>query len=71
MARMEKAIAELRVTFNSFDKDNNGVLTKKEIKDVLKKLRKDATSAQVDRVFNAIDVNNDGEITFDGKSILS
>jgi Ca2+-binding EF-hand superfamily protein len=68
---MEETISELRVLFDSFDKDKNGILTKKELKEMLKVLEVDTSKAHVEMIFNAIDDNNDGKITFEGMSILS
>lgn len=69
--RMEETIRALRIIFNSFDEDRNGVLTKNELKELLKVLEVDTSNAHVERVFNAFDDNNDGKITFEGMSILS
>lgn len=70
-ARIEETIKDLRVVFDLFDKDKNGVLTKKELKELMKKLELDTSSAHVEMIFNAIDDNNDGKITFEGESMLS
>jgi Ca2+-binding EF-hand superfamily protein len=41
--RREQTIKELRVLFDLFDKDKNGVLTKKEVKELLKVLEVDTS----------------------------
>lgn len=69
-AKVEQTIKDLRVIFDSFDKDKSGALTKQELIDLLKQLEVDTTSAQVEKAFKKIDDNNDGKITFEGKSII-
>lgn len=71
-AKVEKTIKELRVVFNSFDKDHSGALTKKELTELLRKLDADMSAgSKVDKAFGKIDENRDGKITFDGNILLN
>jgi Ca2+-binding EF-hand superfamily protein len=69
-AKVEQAIKDLRVKFDSFDKDKSGALTKQELTDLLKELGVDTSSDKVEKAFKKVDDNKDGKITFDGKSII-
>jgi len=57
---------ELEKTFESLDKDGNGVLSRNELIDGYLKVFKDRASAEqeVNRIIAQVDINNSGEIDF-------
>ena len=58
----------LRAAFKVFDKDNSGFVDKKELESVLRNLGDEMTQAEIDDMFQAADINNDGKIDYDGKT---
>ena len=56
--------------FYSIDKNKNGVLELKEIKNILSKFAEDTdvvrdSDEEIQKAFNQLDTNNDGKISFD------
>lgn len=60
--------AKIRALFDSFDKDKDGQLTKKELVDVLKYMHGDSKKIhkEADQIFRNIDLNNNGTIEYNG-----
>jgi hypothetical protein len=54
----------LREIFNDMDKDQSGFINNEEIYEALQKLDKNLTQADTNRIFKAIDRNDDGKINF-------
>ena len=66
LSRTEES--KIRELFNSFDKDKDGQLTKKELIDVLKYMYGDSKKIykEADQMFANIDLNNNGSIEYNG-----
>ncbi len=65
---------ELQKTFQSLDKDSNGVLTKDELIEGYKKVFAERSNPEleVQRIIEEVDINNSGQIDFTGsKQIFS
>jgi Ca2+-binding EF-hand superfamily protein len=58
-------LSELRDAFNAMDKDGNGYIEKRELKNLLLALGESPTDKDVDDMFKAADVNGDGQISFE------
>ena len=58
-------IADLKETFDFFDKDKGGTISMDELQLVLKKLGQKVSEKEVRRIIKSIDKNNDGELDFD------
>ena len=54
----------MKIAFKHFDKNNDGVLSKREIKNMLRPLHNDITQCEIDRMIEKADVNHDGVINF-------
>jgi len=66
----EDDIADLKETFNMFDKDGGGTISQSELKSVMERLGMKISDADVMDVIKSVDENFDGEIDFDeGKYI--
>jgi Ca2+-binding EF-hand superfamily protein len=57
-------VEEYRRTFNEFDKDGDGRITKEELKKVLAVVNPDISDINVDSIISAVDNNNDGCLDF-------
>lgn len=57
---------ELRNAFRLFDKDKNGHISVDELRFVVTKLGDRLTDEEVEEMFANADVNNDGEINYEG-----
>lgn len=55
---------ELRTIFQRFDKENNGFLSLKEFRNVMKSINDSLANKDIDTLFKAIDVDNDKQISF-------
>jgi calcium-dependent protein kinase len=55
---------ELRSLFQDFDTENRGYLSKKSFRTAMKSVSPDLSSADIDSLFEAIDVDNDKQISF-------
>ena len=58
-------IAELRKAFDVMDANKDGVVTKEELKNLLKGLGEDVTDEVVDEMIAIADTNNDGKVQFE------
>jgi Ca2+-binding EF-hand superfamily protein len=58
-------IAELQKAFDVMDANKDGVVTKDELKTLLKGLGEDVTDEVVDEMINIADENGDGKVQFD------
>ena len=67
----KERIEKMRVAYDSFDKDGNGVLDRDEVTDLLKMhfketgINKKPTQADVDEFFNQLDEDHNQSIDFD------
>lgn len=61
----EEDVADLKETFNLYDKDGGGTISTDELQGVLNKLGTQVTSSELKEMVAAVDENNDGEIDFD------
>ncbi len=62
---VEHAERELWQLFESIDKDNSGALDKGELRAAFSRAGVTISSAKLDQFFDEVDVNHDGEISFD------
>ena len=53
-----------------FDKEGNGYIVAKELRDVMINLGGDLTEADVDEMIRQADTDGDGKITFEGRPSL-
>jgi len=58
-------VTELRKAFDVMDANKDGVVTKDELKTLLKGLGEDVTDEVVDEMINIADENGDGKVQFD------
>tara|TARA_B110000305_G_C18995060_1_gene427922 strand:- start:225 stop:452 length:228 start_codon:yes stop_codon:yes gene_type:complete len=58
-------VAELKKAFDVMDANKDGVVTRDELKSLLKGLGEEVTDEIVDEMINIADSNNDGKIQFD------
>ncbi|KAL6907301.1 hypothetical protein GGI43DRAFT_397066 [Trichoderma evansii] len=58
-------IADLKQAFSTFDQDGNGVITGKELGDVMRRLGLNPTEAELQDMIREIDTDNDDTIDFD------
>ncbi|EXB75278.1 putative calcium-binding protein CML28 [Morus notabilis] len=65
-----KKLAELRKVFATFDKNNDGFITKQELKDSLKNIRIFMTDKEVEDMVMKSDSNGDGLIDFEEFGML-
>ena len=61
----EEDIADLKETFNMFDKDGGGTISQAELKSVMERLGMKVSDADIMEVILSVDKNFDGEIDFD------
>lgn len=57
---------ELRIVFQVFDQDNNGYITKDELRKAMEKLNHHVTDQEIDELMREADLNNDGQVNYDG-----
>ena len=57
---------ELLEAFKVFDKDGNGCITRDELKRAMISLGEELNDQEIDKMFKAADINNDGKINYDG-----
>ncbi|XP_071164319.1 uncharacterized protein [Mytilus edulis] len=60
----EEKIAELKTVFSSFDQDNDGVITTKELGTVLLQLGMNPSEAELHDMIDAVDSDGSGSIDF-------
>lgn len=53
-------------TFEKFDKDGNGFISRSELKEAMRKLDKKITNEEIDYMLQEADINLDGKIDFGG-----
>ncbi|MCQ2816093.1 MAG: EF-hand domain-containing protein [archaeon] len=51
-------IREFKEAFEIFDKDKDGYITAKELKDIMKNLGQDPTDAELQDMINEVDIGN-------------
>lgn len=54
--------SELREAFRIFDRDGSGTINAEELRDVMKALGEDLSSAEIDEMIKEADKNGDGSI---------
>lgn len=57
--------AELREAFKLFDLDGSGTISRDELKTLMKNLGQALTDEEVEAMIDEVDINRDGEISFD------
>lgn len=62
---MEQTEKELLDLFNSIDRDHNGKLDKTELRTAFRSAGLTVPSSKLDKLFDDVDANNDGVISFD------
>ncbi|KAI9809952.1 MAG: hypothetical protein M1825_000385 [Sarcosagium campestre] len=62
---VEETEKELRVLFNSIDRDHNGKLDKNELNAAFQRAGLAVSKSKLDKFFGEVDTNNDGVISFD------
>ena len=61
---------EIMCAFKFFDKNDNGYIEEKEIKEILRKLGDNTTDEQIKQMIECADVDKDGQINYAGKVTL-
>jgi Ca2+-binding EF-hand superfamily protein len=56
---------EIRVVFDSFDTDGNGLLDKDELKNAFKDFKGGLTDKEVDTLIAEADTDNNGQVSFE------
>ena len=54
--------------FRVFDKNGNGYIEAKELKDILRKLGDNTTDEQIQEMIQVADIDKDGRINYSGKA---
>ncbi|KAH0545583.1 hypothetical protein FGG08_000414 [Glutinoglossum americanum] len=62
---VEETEKELRILFNSIDRDHNGRLDKDELRAAFAKAGLVVSNSKLDQFFSEVDTNHDGEISFE------
>jgi Ca2+-binding EF-hand superfamily protein len=62
---LDKKIAEIRETFEFFDRDNNGLIDFNEFRSLLKTVNPEASISQSAEGFSMTDTNSDGYVDLD------
>ena len=57
---------EIREAFRVFDRDGNGYISAVELRHVMTNLGEKLTDDEVDELIREIDVNNDGQVNYEG-----
>ena len=58
-------------TFRFFDKDNDGSISKSELRQVMQKFGELLTEEEIDAMIEEADIDGDGEITYSGTSCVT
>ena len=61
---------EMQTLFNMIDKNNDGFITEKEIKTMLKDLGEKVRKKDIRKMIKEADQNKDGKISFNGTILL-
>ena len=61
----DEQLAELRKAFDVMDANKDGVVTKEELKSLLKGLGEEVTDEVVDEMISVADTNHDGKVDFE------
>jgi len=56
---------DLREAFNMFDADGSGFIDRNEVRMLMKKLAQTLTDDEIDAIMEIVDVDGDGEISFE------
>ena len=64
-AEFEKKVADIRESFEFFDRDNNGLIDFDEFRSLLKTVNPDASISQAAEGFSMTDTNSDGYVDLD------
>ncbi|THD28601.1 hypothetical protein D915_000538 [Fasciola hepatica] len=56
---------QVRAIFNAIDKNGDGSITKKELRNFFRKQFPDMEKKELEEYMNHVDINHDGKITFD------
>ena len=59
---------EIMCAFKFFDKNGNGYIEAKEIKEILRKLGDNTTDEQIKQMIEVADVDKDGQINYAGNA---
>ena len=60
----EEQVAELKQAFAAMDTNNDGQVTKEELKSLLSQLGESVDDAVIDEMIKIADVNGDGKVDF-------
>jgi Ca2+-binding EF-hand superfamily protein len=55
---------EIRAAFNQIDQNKDGILTKRELKNMLRPLHREVGEDEIAKIVEKADVNKDGVISF-------
>ncbi|KAK3092934.1 hypothetical protein FSP39_009081 [Pinctada imbricata] len=61
---------ELREAFKVFDKDGNGFISAAELRHVMTNLGEKLTDEEVDEMIREADIDGDGQVNYDGMSVI-
>ena len=59
---------DLREAFQLFDRDNNGYISKREMRFVMSSLGEQITDAGVDNMMREVDLDGDGRVNYEGNT---
>ena len=60
---------EIKEAFRVFDKDGNGFISAAELRHVMTNLGEKLTDEEVDEMIREADVDGDGQVNYEGKTI--
>ena len=61
---------EIKEAFRVFDKDGNGFISAAELRHVMTNLGEKLTDEEVDEMIREADVDGDGQVNYEGKTIF-
>jgi EF-hand domain pair len=61
---------EIREAFRVFDKDGNGFISAAELRHVMTNLGEKLTDEEVDEMIREADIDGDGQVNYEGQSLL-
>ncbi len=59
-----QSISEIKKIFNSYDKDESGILSRNELNRFFRSMKTYFTNQELNEVMYIIDENNDGQVSF-------